>query len=383
MKSHLASLQKHISVALFLFVSVFFCMEPAHSDNKEILIGFIGPLSGDVANFGNEAKDAIAIAIQEINESQYIPGINLKVIYEDGKCTGKDASAAAQKLVNIDGVKLILGGVCSGETLAAAKITEPAKVILLASFASNPAISQAGDFVFRNCIKDRDGGLAAGNLIIQRKLKRPASLGENTDYCLGLKDSLKEVLEKNGIKLVADEVINPTELDFRSVILRLRSKRPDVLFVNMQGGHKAGLVVKQIREMGLDIPIIGNNVFSSADFKASAGGIDRINGIIFVDAPSIVTDRAKALLAKYKRLHGDIIQSDFSIAFSYDAVYLLADAIRTVGLDTSKIRDYFYRLPNFAGVAYNYHFDQNGDMVGVPYGVKQIRNGVVENLPVE
>lgn len=370
-----------VAIVAAVFLSIISVQSPSYAENKELAIGFIGPLTGEVSTFGNEAKNAVTIAIQEINTSNYIPGISLKAIYEDGKCTGKDASAAAQKLVNIDGVKLILGGLCSGETLAAAKIAEPAKVIMLTSFSSNPAVSQAGDFVFRNCITDRDRGRAAATLVSQRNLRRPASISENTDYCLGLKTAFKETLEENGIKLPLDEFVNPSDLDFRPILLRMKSKNPDVLFINMQGGNRAGLVVKQIREIQWDIPIIGNNVFSSTDFRISAGGTERIEGLVFVDAPKINSDRFKALLAKYKKLHGEVIQSDFSIAFTYDAVYLLADAVKAVGLDTLKIRDYLYKLPDFAGVGYQYHFDINGDMVGVPYVVKQIRNGVVEEVP--
>ena len=72
------------------------------------------------------------------------------MIYEDGLCDGKGATNAVQKLINIDGVKIIIGGVCSGETLGAAPLAESSKVILFSPGSGSPDITNAGDYIFRN-----------------------------------------------------------------------------------------------------------------------------------------------------------------------------------------------------------------------------------------
>ena len=368
---------------VFLFVlALSFMGYPAgaYAEEKEISIGFIGPLSGDVAAFGMEARNAVELATEGINSSHYIPGIRLNIIYEDAKCSGKDASIAANKLINVDHVKVIIGGACSGETLAAAKITEAAKFILFTSFSSNPAVSDAGDFVFRNCVSDRDGGRELANMMLRKGYLRPAVISENTDFCLGLRDTFSETLARGKVPLAGDEVFNPADTDFRSILLRIKSKSPDAILVNPQAGLKAGLITRQIRELNWDIPILGNNNFSSADAREAAGGIARLEGIQFADAPSISSERGKAFIQKYKDRYGDKIQSDYLIAFSGDSVYLIADAIKAAGLNSEGIRDYFYGLKNFSGIGYNYHFDINGDMVGVNYTIKQIRSGKIEDV---
>ena len=113
-----------------------------------IKIAFMGPLTGDAASYGESELHAIQVAVDEINQTK-ISGQPVELVTEDSKCDPQAAGVAAQKMVNIDKIKIIIGGACSGETLAAAKITDPAKIILLSPSASSPDVTGAGDFVFR------------------------------------------------------------------------------------------------------------------------------------------------------------------------------------------------------------------------------------------
>ena len=107
------------------------------------------PLSGDGASYGIMGQNVVNLRVEEINKAGGINGRNLEIIWEDGTCNPKDASMAAQKLINIDNVSIIFGGFCSGETLGAAPITEKKKVILFSGVSSSPEITNAGDFVCR------------------------------------------------------------------------------------------------------------------------------------------------------------------------------------------------------------------------------------------
>ena len=116
----------NIFLSLFLFLASLLLGSPLSAADlaATIRLGFIGPLSGDGASYGRDEKNAIELAVQEINDSNYLAGTRLEVRYEDSKCSGKEASVAAQKLIAVDRVKIILGGVCSGETLGAAPSAE-------------------------------------------------------------------------------------------------------------------------------------------------------------------------------------------------------------------------------------------------------------------
>src|SRR3989338_5917613 len=114
---------------------------PVAVDTSPITIGFVGPLTGDAANIGTNAKSAVEVAVGEVNAAGGVNGRPLNVIYEDGQCTGAIASNAASKLINSDKVSLILGGACSGETSAFTAMAEQAKVVVLSYCSSAPAIT--------------------------------------------------------------------------------------------------------------------------------------------------------------------------------------------------------------------------------------------------
>ncbi|MDI6721115.1 MAG: ABC transporter substrate-binding protein, partial [Candidatus Aenigmarchaeota archaeon] len=89
---------------------------------QTVKIGFIAPLTGDAAVYGLPLKNMVELATEEINSQGGIDGKKVEIIYEDGKCNGKDAATAMQKLVSVDKVRVIFGGFCSSESLGAEPI---------------------------------------------------------------------------------------------------------------------------------------------------------------------------------------------------------------------------------------------------------------------
>ena len=117
---------KHIKlmVIALLCLVITGCTITGNVTKETIRIGIIAPFTGDAAVYGQSEKNAIDLAVEEINLNGGIDGRLIEVIYEDGKCNGMDATTAAQKLINVDNVDIILGGTCSGETLAIAPLAE-------------------------------------------------------------------------------------------------------------------------------------------------------------------------------------------------------------------------------------------------------------------
>jgi branched-chain amino acid transport system substrate-binding protein len=153
-----------VLVVLIVAIAVIaiFAKKPADKEialkGDTVKIGFIGPLSGEAASYGESMRQGVELAVEQINSKGGIGGKKIEMIYEDGKCAGKDAASAAQKLVSVDQVKFIVGAGCSGETIAAAPIVEPAKVLTLSPVSSNATISTMGDYIFRNHPSDNDAG---------------------------------------------------------------------------------------------------------------------------------------------------------------------------------------------------------------------------------
>ena len=140
----------------------------ANRGTGAIKIGFIGPLTGDAASYGKPISNAVRMAVDVINQSDGINGRPIEVIYENGGCNKEDALRATQKLVYIDKVRMIIGGICSGETLAVLPIAEKEKIILLSPSSSSPELTGAGEYFFRNTPSDLKSGEKLAQLITEK-----------------------------------------------------------------------------------------------------------------------------------------------------------------------------------------------------------------------
>lgn len=340
---------------------------------EPIKIGFIGPLTGDAASIAEPARNSIAIAVEEINSSSGIDGRMIAIIYEDGKCNGKDAVNAAQKLVNVDKVKIIIGGLCSGESLSILPITEPAKILVLSPTASSPELTGAGKFFFRNNPSDADGGKALAKLIIE-KYKKAAIISENTDYAQALGKVFVNSFRSLGGEVVANESFASETRDFRSLLTKIKAANPEAILINPQSDITGGTIIKQAKELGITAPLYGNTLLAGSKAIEIAGA--SAEGMILIDAPGLSDNNPKAvkLLSDYRSRYGKTTL-EFYIGAAYDDVYILAQAISEVGTDTEKIRDYLHGIKNYNGVIGTYGFDENGDLAGIKYTVKEIKNG--------
>src|SRR3989344_5132019 len=155
---------------------------PTEKKMTELKLGVLMPMSGDASVYGMPISKAYQMAVDEVNAAGGIAGMQVKLIIEDGKCNPDGGATGTQKLVNVDGVKIVLGGACSGETLAAAPITEAAKVILLSPSATSPKVTTAGDFVFRTSPSDANAGRIAAEKAYGAGYKSAALITETTDY---------------------------------------------------------------------------------------------------------------------------------------------------------------------------------------------------------
>lgn len=348
----------------------------AVSTKEPIKIGFIGALTGDAATYGLEDQRALQLAVDEMNAAGGIKGQALQVIYEDGKCTGKEAANAAQKLINVDKVKIIMGGTCSGETLAIAPLAEAAKVLIFSSVSTNPDIKTAGDFIFRNAPSDAASASITAKLALRQGVKKVAAISENTDYAQAWKDVFKETFTANGGTIVIDEVYEPEATDFRTIITKVMKTKHDAVLISPQGAS-GGRVAKQLQELGHNIQLYGNAILSSAEIMNNYG--KAIDGVYFSDAAGLSKQNvlAQSFLEKYEAKYGVKPNLDFYTGARYDSAFIIAQGLKKVGDDPEQLRDYLYSLPNYAGVIGTYHFDKDGEVVGVQFEDKQITNGEV------
>lgn len=341
-------------------------------DTGPLKIGFMAPLSGDAAAYGEPVRNAMELAVEEINASGGVAGRQVEVVYEDSKCNGKDAAATAQKLVSVDEVKYIVGPVCSGEAFSAVPITSAAKVLLLSPGSSAPKLAGMSPYFMRTYPNDNITGVALAQELAKTH-KTTAIITESTDYGLGIKGVYVQEAEKLGMRVVAQEDFTTGTSDFRTALARVKEANPEVIFINPQTSANLVRIAKQAREIGITAPF-ATVVFNDPETVGSGPAVE---GMLLVGTPGLSSDAFKN---KYTARFGSSAYEFFAGA-TYDNVYLLKQAIEKVGDDSDKVQKYLHNLERYDGTLGSYRFDLNGDIVGLPSVVQRIVGGKLITLP--
>jgi branched-chain amino acid transport system substrate-binding protein len=353
--------------------------EPAE-ETGPIVIGAIAPLTGDAAAYGTPDQNAKVLAVSEINAAGGVNGRELQVIWEDGKCNGTDATTAAQKLLNVDGVDIILGGSCSGETLAAAALTQPARALLLSAMSTSPDITTAGDLVFRTYPSDAFAGrLMAAYAAKELGFERAAIISENTDFAQGLRKVFSAEFIAQGKNIVFDEAFNTGDTDFRTLITKMKAGNPQVVYVITQTFTPSELILKQMKEANIRATVMGSDPL--LDREALAANPALFEGVIL---PQVALDetnpKTKAFLDAYVAKYATEPEFPGYLAAGYDSVYLLVEAMEAVGEDPEAIAQYFNESVNdWPGAIGTFNFDDNGDAV-ISLNIGKIAGGEVVDL---
>jgi branched-chain amino acid transport system substrate-binding protein len=344
--------------------------------NKEtgpIKIGFIGPLTGGVSSLGQNSKAAVEVALEEINSNGGIDGRLVEVIFEDGKCDGKAGADAASKLINIDKVSVILGGLCSSETSAFANIIETAKVPSLSYCSSAPTITSAGDYVFRNYPSDLFQGVVAADYVKNKLNKsKVAILYTKSDWGNGLADSFEKKFTEIGGTVVAKEGHEQTSRDLRTQLSKIKASNPDLIYFP---GYTEQTItgLKQMSEMKISVPVFGGDNWDDPKIYKDSGLASE--GIMFTAPKANSTEDFKAKM-KVKVGSDDIVVCS---PYAYDGLKILSQVIGKVGTDSTAIKDELYKTVFTGGISSKeISFDQNGDPKSATYSVKVVKNGKAE-----
>ncbi len=351
--------------------------DTAPTETGPIKIGFIAPLTGDAAVYGEPIRNVTKIAVDEINAAGGIDGRMLEVIYEDGKCNGSDAVSAAQKLINIDGVKIIIGGFCSSESLAVEPITTAAGVFLISAGSSSPDLTGISDFFARTCPSDTAQGEALADIARNdKKWAKVAVIQEQTDYAMGLYNSFNKSFTALGGTTIREELPS-TQTDFRTPLTKLKSANPDALFLSVQTVAMGQKIIQQLQDLGWDVPLfISDSVLGDTETIAkNAVQLEGVIGVEFSVDPT--NEKFKKLIAKYQELYGTEMPYQSYGQTEYDVVYLIADAITSVGYDADKVSDWVLGIKGWNGASGSVTIGENGDRVGGGTA-KVIHNGKTE-----
>ncbi|PIQ77779.1 hypothetical protein COV82_02825 [Candidatus Peregrinibacteria bacterium CG11_big_fil_rev_8_21_14_0_20_46_8] len=323
-----------------------------------ITFGVLAPLSGEAAAYGIPYQHVLEVARGEINTAGGIDGKEVKLVYEDGACEAERANSAVNNLLNIHKVKVVFGGVCSSETLAAAPVTERNQVVLFSSLASSPDITAAGDFVFRNYPSDKAQGEALADNANELELKKVGIITEEQPYTEGIADSFSAVFSGETF----NEKFSKDAADFKTQIDKLKALNVDRFFVNAQTPAKAAIIVKQLKELGVQGPLYLNDVAIGSTEEVVAPFAEYLEGSIGAQVPyNDKHAKFTGFSAAYKARTGEDVPYLGYMSPAYDSLFIMKEAIESVGHDPVKIKDYLYTVQGRDGVAGTLSFDENGD----------------------
>lgn len=367
--------KRSLALSSLLALSLAACRAPGSGES--IKLGYIGPLTGDAASYGVDTVNGVKIAVEEINTAGGVNGRQIELIAEDGRCNGADAASAAQKLISVDHVVAIVGGQCSGETLAVASIAEIAKVVMISPISSSPDVTNAGSFVFRDYPSDALKTKVMAKVFAEKGYGKVAIVSENTDFATAFRDSLITNVSEEAMAF--NETVDPGTKDFRTLMTRLKDMDFDIFVPNGQTDAFIAALMQQFREAGMTQPAISHDVADSVTLGEIAK--EAVEDLKVISISSKLGEGGGDSFATRFRTKFGEPQANLSFAtLAYDAAKLLAQAISSVGTDGASLQQYLATLPNYDGAAGSFHFDANGDVVGIGYVMKEFRGGKVVEL---
>lgn len=307
------------------------------AESNSVKIGGIFPLSGQVAVYGVECKNGVDLAIEEINAAGGINGKPIVLVSEDDEGNPDKTVNAFKKLSTKDGVKIVIGSLTSGCTQAITTLSQASKVVQIAPAATAPAITDAGDFIFRACFIDPFQGTVGGKFAAETLGKKRAAIlyDIGNDYSVGLADNFKIAFAKAGGSIVSEESYATNDKDFNAQLTKIKNANPDVVYLPDYYGTVA-LIAKQLRAQGINVPMVGADGWDGLTSNAGdevLGGYYSNHYAVDSTEPA-VKKFVESFRAKYNK------DPNSFAALGYDCVYLIRDAIVAAGAEDSiAVRD--------------------------------------------
>jgi branched-chain amino acid transport system substrate-binding protein len=339
--------------------------------SSDIKIGAILPLTGEAAQYGQDAKAGIDLALEERDATK--PAKAIKILIEDDQANPTNSITAYRKLVTSDKVKAILGPLTSSSALALVPVAEKEKVVLLSPSASAAALTKPDDYFFRNELSDAKGAaIQAEQTYNKLKFKKVSILFINNDYGVGVKDGFTKSFKALGGNILATESFEANAKDFRTQLTKIRQLTPDALFLVAQ--KETVLILRQMKELKVKTQILSTPLFEDAAILEKAK--TEAEGAIYTYYgdfnPQGSKNEIQKFISAFKKKYSK--EPSYYSALAYDAANIMFSAIEKDASSSQAIGNALMRTQDFAGVTGRTTFDSNGD-VTKPVLLKVVKNG--------
>jgi len=333
---------------------------------ETIKLGFIGPMTGDYANYGQLISKGAQLAIDEKNATGGIAGkVKIQLIIEDSEGRPEKGLAGIEKLSSSDKIVALIGPVFTGVSFAVGERVQVEGILMVTPSGTHADITNIGDYVFRTVPSDGLQGEVAGNYFYEvLGVRNLGVLYIKNDYSQGLYEGTKASFEARGGKVTIAETGQIGDKDFKTQLTKIKAAAPDAIYIPNYTAEMAQ-ILEQASQLGLNIPFLSSDGFSNPEIYDLAGAYT--DGVIYVGPTKVAeSDASKAFVDKYTKTYG--FAPDSFATNAYDAAYVLFDALEKVykasgKFDRKAVRDAFAATKDFLGVNGKINFAENGDLV--------------------
>jgi branched-chain amino acid transport system substrate-binding protein len=350
-------------VSLITAYILFFCLwltGPAMAA-EPIRIGFVASITGGASFLGQPEKDTALMVQDWINKEGGIKGVPVQIIIEDSKSDPSQAVLATKKLIESDKVVAIIGSSTSGESMAMAPICEAAKIPMISMAAALQIVTPADEYkritgtaempriqrpwIFKTPQTDTSAVEAIYAYMNKKGIAKVGLVTVSDGFGSSGRNELKRMAAKYGINLVADEVYGPKDADMTAQLTKIKTSGAQAV-INWSVGPTQVIVTKNWKALAMGMPLYQSHGFGSKKNIELAGG--SAEGVIAPLGRLVVWDKLPKthpqyqVLSRYATEYEKRTKADVSTfgGHGYDGLYLAIDAIKAVGPDKAKIRDF-------------------------------------------
>lgn len=346
-----------------------------------VRIGSASPLTGPQAHIGNDIKNGVQLAIDDLNATGVEIGgkkVKFELIAEDDEANPTKATTVAQKFVDAK-VAAVVGHFNSGASIPASKIYSDAGIPQISPSSTNPKYTLQGfKTAFRVVAHDDQQGPTLAKFAVEKlKPKTVAVIDDSTAYGQGIADAFETTVKAAGLKIVAREHTTDKDTDFTSILTKIKGRKPDLI---MFGGidPQAGPMAKQMATLGIKAKFMGGDGIQTPNFIKLAG--DAAEGVM-ASIPGLPKEQmpgGKAFLDKYKaKFNAEV---ELYAPMGYDAVMVFVDAMKRAGsTEPAKFLPEIGKT-NYQGIIGPIAFDEKGDLRNGPITIYVVKGGKWEAL---
>lgn len=365
-----------------LLLAVLLTVPCLAADNGVVKLGAIFAVTGPNANLGTPEARTLQMMVDEANAAGGIAGRKIELIIKDSQGNTEKAVSYAKQLTEESEVLAIIGPTTSGESMALKGYAEQNEQILISCAAAETIVNPVAKWVFKVAPMDSFAAQRIYATMKKMGISRIGALSSNSGFGQGGKAQLEKLAAASGITIAISEVYDKEATDLTSVLAKIKAQNVQAI-VNWSTEPAQSIVLKNIKQLGLDMPVFQSHGFGNIAYVTAAG--KAAEGTIFPCGRILVAEELpashaqKSLLVSYRTAYMAKFKEEPSTfgGHAYDSFNIIAQAVAKVGTDKYKVRDYIEGLKGFVGTAGIFNFtaaDHNG-LTADAFEMLTVKNG--------